>query len=140
MKRYPKYKDSGVKWIGEIPEYWECVPLFSIANSFVKGQGITKDQVYADGDIQCVRYGEVYTKYNIAFNACESKTRLNEISNPTFFSKGDVLFTCTGELVEEIGKSVVYMGDDVCLAGGDTIVMKHSQDPKFLGMWDLGAI
>lgn len=23
MKRYPKYKDSGVKWIGEIPEHWE---------------------------------------------------------------------------------------------------------------------
>ena len=24
MKRYEKYKDSGVDWIGEIPEGWEC--------------------------------------------------------------------------------------------------------------------
>jgi type I restriction enzyme S subunit len=26
MKRkpYPKYKDSGIKWIGEIPEGWEA--------------------------------------------------------------------------------------------------------------------
>ena len=23
MKRYPKYKDSGVKWIGNIPQHWE---------------------------------------------------------------------------------------------------------------------
>ena len=23
MKRYAKYKDSGVEWIGEIPEGWE---------------------------------------------------------------------------------------------------------------------
>ena len=23
MKKYPKYKDSGVSWIGEIPEHWE---------------------------------------------------------------------------------------------------------------------
>lgn len=27
MKRYPKYKDSGVKWIGEIPEHWEVKRL-----------------------------------------------------------------------------------------------------------------
>ena len=27
MKRYDKYKDSGVEWIGEIPEHWECKRL-----------------------------------------------------------------------------------------------------------------
>lgn len=24
MQRYEKYKDSGIEWIGEIPEHWEC--------------------------------------------------------------------------------------------------------------------
>ncbi len=23
MKKYPKYKPSGIEWIGEIPEHWE---------------------------------------------------------------------------------------------------------------------
>ena len=23
MKTYPKYKDSGVEWLGEIPEHWD---------------------------------------------------------------------------------------------------------------------
>lgn len=27
MKRYPKYKDSGVKWIGNIPQHWEVKRL-----------------------------------------------------------------------------------------------------------------
>lgn len=27
MKRYPTYKDSGVKWIGEIPSHWEVAKL-----------------------------------------------------------------------------------------------------------------
>lgn len=27
MKKYDAYKDSGVKWIGEIPNHWEVVPL-----------------------------------------------------------------------------------------------------------------
>lgn len=27
MKSYPKYKDSGVDWIGEIPEHWDCLRI-----------------------------------------------------------------------------------------------------------------
>jgi len=26
--RYPKYKDSGVEWLGEVPEHWETPPLY----------------------------------------------------------------------------------------------------------------
>ena len=25
--RYPKYKDSGVEWLGEVPEHWEVKRL-----------------------------------------------------------------------------------------------------------------
>ena len=25
--RYPKYKDSGVEWLGEVPEGWDCRPI-----------------------------------------------------------------------------------------------------------------
>ena len=27
MKPYPAYKDSGIEWLGEIPEHWEVKPL-----------------------------------------------------------------------------------------------------------------
>ena len=27
MKRYPAYKDSGVEWIGGIPEHWDVPKL-----------------------------------------------------------------------------------------------------------------
>ena len=27
MERYEKYKDSGIKWLGEIPKHWEIVPV-----------------------------------------------------------------------------------------------------------------
>ena len=26
-KEYPKYKDSGVEWVGKIPEHWKIEPL-----------------------------------------------------------------------------------------------------------------
>lgn len=132
MKKYPKYKDSGVSWIGEIPEGWKAVPIYAVAKSFSKGQGITKEQVYVDGDVPCVRYGEIYSKYNISFDECLSKTKLSELSNPSYFEYGDALFAGTGELIEEIGKSIVYLGKEKCLAGGDIIVLKHNQNPKFM--------
>jgi type I restriction enzyme S subunit len=30
-KPYPKYKPSGVEWLGDIPEHWEVKPLFALA-------------------------------------------------------------------------------------------------------------
>ena len=27
MKKYDTYKDSGIEWIGMIPEYWKCLPM-----------------------------------------------------------------------------------------------------------------
>lgn len=125
-------KDSGNKFVGLIPKHWEIKRTRFIADSLEKGNGITKEEVYPDGDISCVRYGEIYTKYNGAFTSCVSRTKLEQIGKPSYFSHGDLLFCGTGELVEEIGKNIVYLGNEKCLAGGDIIVMKHRQDPTFI--------
>lgn len=130
---YESYKDSGVEWIGRIPSGWEIKKLKYIADSFSKGSDITKEEIVINGDTPCVRYGELYTKYDYHFTECQTRTNLGIIETPKYFSHGDVLFTCTGELVEEIGKSIAYLGNEKCLAGGDIIVLKHSQDPMFMG-------
>jgi len=41
MKRYTKMKDSGVEWIGEIPENWELRKGSTIGD-YSKGSGIKK--------------------------------------------------------------------------------------------------
>ena len=125
-------KNSGIACIGKIPNNWTVKRVKYIANSLSKGNGITKEEVHEDGDIQCVRYGEIYSKYERDVIDTFSLTNLEEINNPRFISYGDILFAGTGELVEEIGKNIVYLGRKDCLAGGDIIVMKHSQNPIFL--------
>ena len=125
-------KDSGIEWIGMIPAHWETKRTKHIARKFLKGNGITKDDIVEDGDSPCVRYGEIYTKYNICFDNCLTRTNLSNVPTPQYFENGDLLFVGTGELVEEIGKNVVYLGGEKCLAGGDIIVMQHSEDPLFL--------
>lgn len=127
-----EFKDSQISWIGKIPKHWEVKRLKYIATKIYKGNGITKEQVFENGDMPCVRYGEIYTKYNYSFDKCFSYTFEKVLNSTSYFGYGDILFTCTGELIEEIGKNVVYLGDKKCLAGGDIIILNHKQNPSFL--------
>ena len=37
LKPYPKYRDSGIEWVGEIPEGWENFRLKHVINEFIAG-------------------------------------------------------------------------------------------------------
>lgn len=37
LRPYPEYKDSGVEWIGEIPDGWDIFKLKHVVNEFVSG-------------------------------------------------------------------------------------------------------
>ena len=42
-KEYPKRKDSGVEWIGEIPEHWDVIRLKFLSN-ITTGEKNTEDR------------------------------------------------------------------------------------------------
>ena len=111
------------------PVRW--MKLGDIGIDFYRGNGIKRNEVTNDG-IPCVRYGEIYTSYEIAFTDCISHTDVSYITNPKYFEHGDILFAITGESIEDIAKSIAYLGSDKCLAGGDIVVMKHNQNPRYL--------
>lgn len=105
--------------------------LGDIAVDIYRGSGIKREQVTETG-VLCVRYGEIYTTYGIWFNKCVSHTDASVVSSPKYFEHGDILFAITGESVEDIAKSCAYVGHEKCLAGGDIVVLKHKQNPKYL--------
>ena len=105
--------------------------LGEIATDIYRGSGITRDQITEVGT-PCVRYGEIYTTYGVWFDTCVSYTDASTIKNPKYFEHGDILFAITGESVEDIAKSSTYIGQEKCLAGGDLVVMKHNQNPKYI--------
>jgi len=96
-----------------------------------KGAGIKRDQVTPCG-IPCVRYGELYTTYNTWFDSCASHTELEKIPSKKYIENGDILFAITGESVEDIATSAAYLGNDKALCGGDIVVLRHKQNPKYL--------
>ncbi len=113
------------------PDGVEYKSLGEIATDIFRGSGITRNQVTKTGT-PCVRYGEIYTTYGIWFSQCVSHTDETQIANKKYFEYGDILFAITGESVEEIAKSCAYIGKEKCLAGGDIVVLKHTQNPKYL--------
>ena len=124
-KQYEFYRDELLKPKTDIP----MVKLKDIATDIYRGAGIKRDQVTEKG-IPCVRYGEIYTTYNTWFEKCVSHTKAEYVASPKYFEHGDILFAITGESVEDIAKSIAYVGHDKCLAGGDIVVMKHKQNPR----------
>ena len=110
---------------------WEEKTLDEISYDMFRGSGITREQIRNEG-IACVRYGEIYTTYNYWFENCVSHTDEQIIKSPKYFEHGDILFAITGESVEDIGKSIAYLGNEKCMAGGDIVVMKHNENPKYL--------
>ena len=126
-KQYEYYRDELLKPKAEI----QMVTLKDIATDIFRGAGIKRDQVTTDG-IPCVRYGEIYTTYNTWFTECVSHTKLEYVQNQKYFEYGDILFAITGESVDDIAKSVAYVGNEKCLAGGDIVVLKHKQNPRYL--------
>jgi len=112
-------------------EGWKYKKLGEIATEMYRGSGIKRDQITSVG-YPCIRYGEIYTTYNISFDECISHTTEEDISPRKYFEHGDLLFAITGESVEDIGKTIAYLGHNKCLLGGDIVCMKHKENPKYL--------
>ena len=113
------------------PDGVEYKTLGEIAVDIYRGAGITRDQVTAEGT-PCVRYGEIYTTYGVWFDKCVSHTDEAKLTSKKYFEYGDILFAITGESVDDIAKCCAYTGHEKCLAGGDIVVLKHNQEPKYL--------
>ena len=132
-KRYPKYKDSGVEWIGAIPGHWDTVKIARLGR-LTKANGGSKED-NADSGIPCIRYGELYTTYEHAIRKSRTYIRADRLSEYTPIHHGDVLFAASGETFEDIGRSAVTLLNEVACCGGDVIILKPESDldPLFLG-------
>jgi type I restriction enzyme S subunit len=109
----------------------EC--LFSNIAIPLKGQGIRKDEVTAEG-LPCVRYGEIYTHHTDYIRCFYSLISAETAKSSQLLRKGDLLFAGSGETAEEIGKCVAFLGDEQAYAGGDIIIFRpQAQNSMFLG-------
>lgn len=114
------FKHSGVEWLGQIPKHWEVRKLKQIG-VFSKGNNITKKYISNEG-LPFILYGDIYTKYNFKAVNIANKITSENANLASLVKKNTLLFSASGEIVEDIGKCIVLLADFAYI-GGDVITL-----------------
>ena len=124
-------KDSGVQWIGQIPEDWDSRRLKSLF-TFGKGLPITKENLVETG-LPVISYGQIHSKTNSGVRLQDDLIRFVPdtylSSNPeALVHKGDYIFADTSEDLEGCGNCVYVDEEKVLFAGYHTIIFKRKTE------------
>ena len=102
--RYPAYKDSGVKWMGEVPEHWEVDRLKYIAKA--SPSNVDKKSYEGDHAVLLCNYTDVYYNEEIvagmSFMAATATT--DQVEKFTL-REGDTIITKDSETADDIAIS-----------------------------------
>src|SRR5690606_39148145 len=125
-KRVPKLRFS------EFEDNWQSFLLGEIA-TFTKGKNISKSDIVENGEIECIRYGELYTDYGEIINNIVSRTNLSK--NDLVFSKtNDVIIPSSGETQLDIATASCVMKDNIAL-GGDLNIIRTKNNGIFISYY-----
>jgi type I restriction enzyme, S subunit len=108
------------------------VKLGSIAE-FSKGKGISKADIDENGEIECIRYGELYTTYGEVIDLVYSRTSV-QIEDLVLSKDNDVIIPASGESQIEIATASCVLKRGVAL-GGDLNIIRSSANGVFLSYY-----
>ena len=97
MKKYEAYKNSGIEWIGQIPEGWSVIPMkhYFYMTGRIGWQGLKADEFTEDGPYLVT--GTDFVNGKVCWERCYhiSEERYNEAPE-IHVEKGDLLITKDG--------------------------------------------
>ena len=97
----------------------------------IRGNGLQKKD-FQDAGVPCIHYGQIYTYYGIETDITKSFINL-ELSKKLQKAKtGDLIVATTSENVEDVGKSLVWLGKDEVCIGGHSCIIRTEQNSKYL--------
>ena len=96
MKPYPKYKDSGVEWIGQIPENWNFMILKRVTSAHKQGYYTTED--YIDEGVKLIRISDLDENGNIYYENMPYVQITENDENVYQVQINDFLFPRTGSV------------------------------------------
>ena len=131
-------KDSGIEWIGKIPQHWGIEKLKNLF-LFGKGLSITKDDLTESG-ISVISYGQIHSKTNTGTSITDDLIRfvpdnyLND-SPQSLVNKGDFIFADTSEDIEGAGNCVFVDKEMTLFAGYHSIILKNKLSDYMFGKY-----
>lgn len=123
MKRYDQYKNSGVEWLGEIPEHWDVIPgLGFIYENKDRNKGMIRNTILS------LSYGKIRVKGE------NELTGLIPESYETyqFVNKGDLIFRPTDLQNDTVSlRSSISEYDGIITNAYLNLRFKSKADSKF---------
>jgi len=123
-------KDTGVEWIGKIPEHWTTSKIRYLGTT---QNGISAGGEYFGSGYPFVSYGDVYKNRVLPVEV--KGLAQSTLSDQVSFSvqEGDIFFTRTSETIEEIGfASVCFKTIDKAVFAGFLIRFRASKKAQLL--------
>ncbi|MBK8805770.1 MAG: restriction endonuclease subunit S [Bacteroidales bacterium] len=124
----PKYRFKEFENDGE----WMEKKLGEVAN-FQKGKGISKADIVENGNLPCIRYGELYTHYKETIDTIKSFTNLSA-DELVLSEANDVIIPASGETQIDIATASCVLKRGIAL-GGDLNIIRTEIDGVFLAYY-----
>ena len=134
--RYPKYKPSGVDWLGEVPEHWETKKISHIFKSV--GSGTTppagEQEWYDDGTVPWVTTGELRESIITDTASRVTEQAVRNFSALKIHPAGSLAIAMYGATIGRLGifGIAATTNQACCVLSGSTVV-----SPTFLYYWFL---
>ena len=132
MERYPSYKPSGVKWLGEIPSHWEMLPGLAVFN-----ENKEKNSDLSINTVLSLSYGKIVVKKDIDEGLVPAEYNTYQIVHP-----GYIIIRCTDLQNDKVSLRTGLVKDDGIITGaylGLVTSKKHNSSyiHYFLHAWDI---
>lgn len=101
---------------------------------FTRGNGLQKKDFLDEGN-PVIHYGQIYTKYGFIADEVLSYVSDEIFSKLRKAQKNDILIATTSENVEDVGKSVVWLGDEEIGYSGDMYSYRTQQNSKYIAYY-----
>ena len=102
--------------------------------TFTRGNGLQKKDFVETG-FPCIHYGQIYTRYGLSTNKTITYCPVELANKLVKAKRGDMIIACTSENIEDVCKSVVWLGEGEVATGGHSCVYSHNQNPKYVAYY-----
>ena len=128
LPRYPKYKDSGVEWLGEVPVHWEVKPIKAVSTC---NDAVLEESTSPDYEIEYIEISGVDASRGISettvipFGNAPSRARRR-------VTDGDVLVSTVRTYLRAIAP-VINPPTNMIASTGFAVIRPRHIEPSFLG-------
>ena len=127
-KPLPPITDDDIPY--EIPENWKWVRLGEVCE-IKRGNGLTKND-FTDSGIPCIHYGQIHKYYKYSTHTTLSYTSEQVAYKLKTVDYTDIIMVITSENINDVCKSIAWLGNYQIVTGGHTAIIKHWINPLYL--------